>query len=472
MIGSHIYMQQAIEKAWQYQLRTYPNPAVGCLILCNSEIIALEAHQKAGTSHAEVLALLKAYETLSKCEITFDKFDSDKAHAFLYGLPSGFFADCILFVTLEPCSHIGKTPSCASLVSDIKPKKVVIASLDPIEGHDGGVKRLQEQGIEVEVGVCKEEAVELLEPFLIWQKRAFVLFKIAQTSNGKIGGGYLSCRESLTHVHQLRSVCSQMVMGGNTIRVDRPTLDCRFTGDNAPDIIIYSKDDGLDREIPLFSVPNREVTITDSLDFWDSPSFILIEGGGGMLSALHDKIDWLLQYQTPKLSENTFGYEVAMELKFLFHDKRGVDLLLWNRVVTNCRNERIDNEMLEEEEHAEYRQEQKSLQELLNSLEIVAEEYPLLWEIESKMVLTQVIMDAFILPKDGYILPTNFGLESKEANEAVAKALSNYIKRMSSYKLETPERRWEAFQDLDVDSVKDNDVEDFFDWIEDLDDFR
>ena len=333
MTSNEIYMQEALKKAWQYQLRTYPNPAVGCLVLFNNEIVALEAHQKAGTSHAEVLALLMAYERISNIPITFDRFDSHKAHQFLYSLPLDFFGDCILFVTLEPCSHRGKTPSCASLVSHIQPKKVVIATLDPIKGHDGGVKRLEEQGIEIETGVCEKEALELLEPFLIWQKRAFILFKIAQTSNGKIGGGYLSCKESLTHVHQLRSVCSQMVMGGNTVRVDRPTLDCRFTGDDAPDITIYSKEDTFDRTMPLFSVLNREVTISNKLDFFDKPSFVLIEGGGGMMNAMKDKIDWLLQYQTPKLSSHNLNCGVDMTLNFLFQDKKGIDLILWSKFI-------------------------------------------------------------------------------------------------------------------------------------------
>ena len=91
MTSNQIYMQQAIKKAWQYQLRTYPNPAVGCLILHDGKIVALEAHQKAGTSHAEVLALISAYETMSKSEIDFDRFDAGKAHEFLYALPQDFF---------------------------------------------------------------------------------------------------------------------------------------------------------------------------------------------------------------------------------------------------------------------------------------------------------------------------------------------------------------------------------------------
>lgn len=331
MTSTQLYMHQALKKAWQYQLRTYPNPAVGCLILYNNEIVALEAHQKAGTSHAEVLAFLSAYEMMSQTKIDFDRFDASQAHAFLLHLDKEFFSECVVFVTLEPCSHVGKTPSCASLLSCLKPKKVVVATLDPIEGHDGGINLLKKQGIEVEVGVCQKEALELLEPFLIWQKRAFVLFKIAQTSNGKIGGGYLSSKESLTHVHQLRAVCSAMIIGGNTVRVDRPTLDCRFTKDKAPNIIIYSKKDNFDRTIPLFNVKNREVKVLDKLDF-SKPSFILVEGGEGMLNALQDKIDWLLQYQTPKLSSHSSNYDINLDLRFLHQEKKGVDLMLWSRV--------------------------------------------------------------------------------------------------------------------------------------------
>ena len=332
MTSNQIYMTQALKKAWQYQLRTYPNPAVGALVLCDNEIVAVEAHQKAGTSHAEVLAFLEAYLVISKQELDFDRFDAQKAHDFLYDLPKGFFSECIVFVTLEPCSHVGQTPSCASLLAHLKPKKVIVATLDPIEGHDGGIKRLEEQGIDVEIGVCEKEALELLEPFLIWQTRAFVLFKVAQTSNGKIGGGYLSSKASLTHVHQLRAVCTEMWIGGNTVRIDRPTLDCRFTGDDAPNIRIYSKEDDFDRTIPLFSVEKREVKVVHELDF-SKPSFILVEGGGGMINALKDDIDWLLQYQTPTLSPYSLSYNIDLKLSFLFQDKVSIDLLLWSKIM-------------------------------------------------------------------------------------------------------------------------------------------
>lgn len=323
------YMQLALDKAWEYQGLTYPNPSVGAVVMKNGTILGVEAHQKAGTSHAEVLALLSAYQTLSNRSIDFDPLDANKAHDFLLTLPKDFFSECSIYVTLEPCSHIGKTPSCASLLHTLTLRRVIIGTRDPIEGHDGGMDKLNN----VSLGVLQEECQDLLEPFLIWQKRAFVLFKLAQTSNGRIGGGYLSCKDSLIHVHKLREVCDTLLIGGNTVREDRPTLDCRFTGAEAPDVKIYSKKDDFDRDIPLFGIPNRNVEIINSLDFLNHPSFVLVEGGEGMLEALKEKIDWMLIYQTPKLSTNNLTYNTTMNLQFLYQDKKGIDLMIWSKQV-------------------------------------------------------------------------------------------------------------------------------------------
>ena len=323
------YMQLALDKAWEFQGLTYPNPAVGAVVTLEGKILAIEAHQKAGTSHAEVLSLLSAYETLSKTSIDFDPKDAKKAHTFLLSLPENFFSDCSIYVTLEPCSHEGQTPSCASLLYTLALKRIVIGTEDPIEGHDGGSKRLKN----VRLGVCEEACKALLEPFIIWQKRAFVLFKLAQTANGRIGGGYLSCQDSLTHVHQLREACDTLLIGGNTVREDRPTLDCRFTEGKAPDVKIYSKQDDFDREISLFSIENRDVSIVNQLDFLEKPSLVLVEGGEGMLNALKDKIDWMLLYQTPKLSTNNLTYNIDMNLEFLHQYKKGVDLVIWSKQI-------------------------------------------------------------------------------------------------------------------------------------------
>jgi len=324
---NEFYMQLALNKAWQYQGLTYPNPAVGAVVIMDGKILSIEAHQKAGTSHAEVLALCSAYEKLSGKTLDFDPINAQKAHGFLLSLPQNFFEKCSIYVTLEPCSHVGQTPSCASLLQQLNLANVIIGTKDPIEGHDGGLKKLNN----AIVGVLEKECKTLLEPFMIWQKRAFVLFKLAQTSNGRIGGGYLSSKASLTHVHQIREVCSSLLIGGNTVRIDRPTLDCRFIGAKAPNVKIYSKTDNFDSEIPLFSVEHREVDIVNNLDFLEKPSFVLVEGGEGMLQALKEKIDWMLIYQTPKLSTNTLTYNTTMNLQFLHIERKDVDMMIWSK---------------------------------------------------------------------------------------------------------------------------------------------
>lgn len=322
-------MQLALNEAWKYQGLTYPNPAVGAVITKNGNILSILAHQKAGTSHAEVLALVAAYETLSQTKVDFDPLDAQASHEFLRALPKDFFTECTIYVTLEPCAHEGKTPSCASLLAHLKLRRVVIATCDPVKGHDGGMKQLEN----VTFGVLQTKAEALLEPFRIWQNRAFVLFKLAQTLNGRIGGGYLSCSDSLRHVHQLREKCDVLLIGGNTVRVDRPTLDCRFTGGQAPDITIYSASKTFDRDIPLFHVANRTVRISDELDWLDIPSFVIVEGGEGMLHALKKRIDWMLVYQTPKLSQNSLTYNVEMNLQFLHQETKGVDMMIWSKQI-------------------------------------------------------------------------------------------------------------------------------------------
>ena len=331
MEADKLCMQLALQRAWEYQGLTYPNPAVGSVVTHKGKIVAIEAHQKSGSSHAEVLALLSAYVNLSGNAIDFDRFDARRAHDFLLQLPPYFFRDCTIYVTLEPCSHDGKTPSCASLLSKLKLKRAVIAIIDPISSHSGGTALLEISGVKVEIGIEAEAANSLIEPFLIWQYRAFVLFKLAQTSNGKIGGGYLSSPASLTHVHQLREVCDRLLIGGNTVRIDRPTLDCRFAGGTAPDITIYSEDRQFDQTIPLYNVEGREVSISSDLNFLKKPSFVLVEGGEGMLRALSEQIDWYLFYQTPKLSSHNLTYNIDKDLTFLHSEKKGIDMMIWSK---------------------------------------------------------------------------------------------------------------------------------------------
>lgn len=327
------YLQLAIDEAYKYQILTYPNPAVGAAVVKSGAVLAVEAHQRAGSSHAEVLALLSAYEILSNTLIEFDRFDASLAHQFLLSLEKGFFKDCIIYVTLEPCAHTGKTPSCASLICSLGLKKVSIGMVDPISSHSGGIELLKSAGIEVEL-IESREAKDLLEPFLIWQKRAFVLFKLAQSTNGQISGGYISSKESLMHVHKMRAVVSKLLIGGNTVRIDRPTLDCRFSGDRAPDIYIYSQENEFSKDIPLFNVAKREVEIGHNLKFLTKPGLVLIEGGEGMLEALKSHIDWILLYIAPVMKSGELNYNIDASLEFLHIEKNSKDLLVWSRFIS------------------------------------------------------------------------------------------------------------------------------------------
>ena len=331
-IDDAFYMRLALAEAWRYQGLSYPNPAVGCAVVKEGRLLAVEAHRKAGESHAEVRALMAAYEALSGRRAPVSWEDADAAHDFLLSQPEHLFRGCTLYVTLEPCVHSGRTPSCAWLLSRLLLHRVAVAHPDPVAEHAGGADLIAESGIETEMGVCEEEAATLIEPFRIWRERAFVLFKLAQTANGRIGGGYLSGRASLEHVHRLRAVADEMIIGGGTVRADRPTLDCRFTGEAPPDVTIFSKEGSFDRKIPLFGVPERRVEIRDDLTpLFERPSLLLVEGGEGMLRALKERIDWLLLYQTPKLSAHPLSYNIDQKLEYLHTEPLGADLMIWSR---------------------------------------------------------------------------------------------------------------------------------------------
>ncbi len=321
------YMNLAIDKAWEYQGLTYPNPAVGAVVTHRGRIVSIEAHQRAGTSHAEVLALVRAYEAIAEDEVDFDPMDAGEAHDFLRSLPEGFYAECTIYVTLEPCAHEGRTPSCASLLAHLRLERLVIGTPDPLPGHGGGADRLDR----VTMGVAEVACRDLIEPFRIWQERSFVLFKLAQTHNGRITGGIISSEASRTHVHQLRSVCDVLLIGGNTVRIDRPTLDSRMSGGRAPDVYVYSGQDDFDPDIPLFGIGRRSVEIGSDLSWLDRPGFVLVEGGEGMLKALSGRIDWVLTYQAPKLSEEQLSYNVTTNLQYLHAAKIAGDMMIWSR---------------------------------------------------------------------------------------------------------------------------------------------
>ncbi|NQY94857.1 MAG: bifunctional diaminohydroxyphosphoribosylaminopyrimidine deaminase/5-amino-6-(5-phosphoribosylamino)uracil reductase RibD, partial [Campylobacteraceae bacterium] len=277
-INDNFFMKLAIDEAWKYQLLTYPNPAVGAVVVKNGEILSVEAHQKAGESHAEVNALKAAFLKVNPESRLKMIHSSLEIHEFLISNSNAFFEDCTIFTTLEPCNHIGKTPSCAMLLKSVNIAKVVIGIEDVNKTASGGTELLKESNIEVISNVMKKQCDELLFPFIKWQQGTFIFYKMAQTLNGTIDGGYISSNQTLAYVHSLRDKIDLLTIGGNTVRLDKPTLDSRFIQGKNPNVFIYTKNKIFDKSIPLFSIPNREVIISDDLFKLLDYKFVMIEG--------------------------------------------------------------------------------------------------------------------------------------------------------------------------------------------------
>lgn len=333
VIDKEFYQNLAINEAWKYQGLTYPNPAVGCTVLGkNGEILAVAAHQKAGLSHAELNAAAQALQKLNP------KFDfpqePNELYEFILKNHNNLLKDSTFFVTLEPCSHQGKTPSCAKLLSALHVKKVYIGSLDESKNASGGVEILKNANIEVEIGTCKKKCEELIEPFLLWQKSKFTFFKLALRLDGSYNNGEITSLKSRTFMHDLRDKCELLVIGGESVRVDKPTLDARLVNGNAPDIHILSNSKNFDKSIPLFNVKNREVFISNNKEFPKKYKNIMIEGGSNFLNFLKDEIDWLLIFHGSSFSTNGSSYiKSDLNLKLLHVNRIDNEYISWHKIV-------------------------------------------------------------------------------------------------------------------------------------------
>jgi diaminohydroxyphosphoribosylaminopyrimidine deaminase/5-amino-6-(5-phosphoribosylamino)uracil reductase len=319
VIDNDFYMSLAISEAWKYQGLTYPNPAVGCCVVSSyGEILAVDAHHRAGGPHAEVNALKAAYYKVTNDDRILELTHSCDIHLFLLRHHNNIFLDASIYTTLEPCSHIGKTPSCASLISKLGIKKLYVGSLDFNKIASEGNKIVQNAGIEVINSVLKKECDALLEPFKKWQNKNFVFFKWAQRLNGSTNG-QVSSLKSRENVHAMRDVCDLLVIGGNTVRLDRPTLDARLVNGKAPDILIISRQKEFDKTIPLFNVENRKVFISDNFEKVKEYKNVMIEGTQMMLELSKGVVDYYLTY-------------VAVNLNILNIQKESEDIIMWSKV--------------------------------------------------------------------------------------------------------------------------------------------
>lgn len=328
-INDNFYMKLAIDEAWKYQLITYPNPAVGCVIVKNGEILAIEAHQEAGMPHAEVNALKTAYLKKHPNNVLKTKKTSHEIHEYLLKNHNSFFNDCEIYVTLEPCNHIGKTPACANLLKELKPKRVIIAHEDTNKQASGGIQTLESVKIDIRLGCMKKEAYDLLYPFIKWSNGTFIFYKMAQTLNGCIDGK-VSSKMTQLYVHTLRDKIDLMLIGGNTVRTDKPTLDARYIAGRAPNIMIYSKNKIFDNNIPLFKVTNREVIISDDLFKLLDYKFIMVEGVYNLMNILKERIDYMILLVSPKIRNGINALnEIDMDFEIVHENYIGEEKIVF-----------------------------------------------------------------------------------------------------------------------------------------------
>lgn len=305
------YIRRCIELAKNGLGTTYPNPLVGSVIVYNNKIIGEGWHKKSGTPHAEVNAVnsVKDKSLLKKSTI---------------------------YVSLEPCSHFGKTPPCCDLIIENEIPNVVIGTVDPnIKVAGNGIKKLIEVGKNVSVGILESECRELNRRFFTFheKKRPYVILKWAESQDGFIAPSTLRQAQddgknrkpvwitnefSRQLVHKWRSEEQAILVGTNTVIDDNPKLDVRDWTGNNPIRVILDQNNRIPKESTIYDNQvktiifsnlsksiNEENTIFEVIDFKKNLAeqilnvlykhqiqSIIIEGGSQTLQTFIDENLW------------------------------------------------------------------------------------------------------------------------------------------------------------------------------------
>ncbi len=216
VLDERYYMKMALALAEKGRGYTAPNPMVGAVVVKNGRVVGRGYHQAVGLAHAEVNAIDDAGSSAK---------------------------DAILFVTLEPCNHTGRTAPCTQKILDAGITRVVVAMEDPNQDvQGGGIACLEKHGIDVSSGVCEAQARQLNEVFIkyIKTKRPFVIVKCAATLDGRIAAKtgdskWITNPKSRKFVHELRHAVDGIMVGIDTVKADNPSLTTRLDGINGQD---------------------------------------------------------------------------------------------------------------------------------------------------------------------------------------------------------------------------------------------
>lgn len=299
------YMHRALQLARNGEMFASPNPMVGAVIVHNDTIIGEGFHRRCSEGHAEV----NAVASVSQPDL----------------LPHS-----TIYVTLEPCSHYGKTPPCAKLIIDKKIPRVVIGSLDPFEKVSGrGVKMLQDAGIEVVHGVLDNECRQLNAKFITAHTlhRPFITLKWAQSNDEYIDhirttatpqSARFSIAETSALVHKLRATHDAIMVGSKTVINDNPSLDCRLWNGDSPIRVILDRKGIIPNNANVFTtnpqstiyftatkrndisehvsqiIVNNDTSLSEimSILYQRNITSLLIEGGAALLQSAIDENLW------------------------------------------------------------------------------------------------------------------------------------------------------------------------------------
>ncbi|MFI5270455.1 MAG: bifunctional diaminohydroxyphosphoribosylaminopyrimidine deaminase/5-amino-6-(5-phosphoribosylamino)uracil reductase RibD [Candidatus Saccharimonadales bacterium] len=328
------YMQMAIDLAKKGRGKTSPNPMVGCVIVKSNKIIGRGYHKSYGDKHAEISALDSVTDTID---------------------------GSTLYVTLEPCSHTGKTPPCVDAIIKSGVKRVVCAMVDPNKLVKGsGIKKLQKAVIKVELGLLEEKARELNFGFVSVHENArpYIAIKFASSLDGKIAtrtkeSKWITNEQARSYARSLRSKYNCIVIGSNTVIEDNPHLGARIKGKQDPirivldnslrtnpdhavyrdtNVIVFASQKADKNKVAQFKSQNIEiyqskltsVSVNEILAELMKRNIqsILVEGGASVLGMFNDAkfIDKVYSFYAPIIiggleSKSSIGGQGAGPLK-------------------------------------------------------------------------------------------------------------------------------------------------------------
>ena len=273
----------------------WPNPAVGCVIVKDNVMFGRGWTQPGGRPHAEAMALVQAGAAARDAE---------------------------MYVTLEPCCQLGRGPACTDAIIAASIKKIIIAIGDPHPRVNGqGIAALRSAGIEVELGVCADEAAALNKGFLltVTQGRPMVTLKLAVSADWKLTTGnpaqqWITDEDARRHGHMLRATHDAILVGIGTVLADDPMLDCRIAGLEkfSPVRVVLDRHNRMSASSKLMQTANqiplwmmKEENVSDVLKILADKGItrLLVEGGAKIAQAFLDAglVDEIAIYQSPEI---------------------------------------------------------------------------------------------------------------------------------------------------------------------------